>query len=311
MYQFRTNVCTKRRCRNPAKCFDAHSKIMKRRVPNLNENGLFNYIPEVCPQWKKEKKCNLGDMCLRSHGWLERIFHPLLYKTKICKSSHKNGICPEYGAYCAFAQNPGEIRNLVEIYGESWKQHYDLSEREKKSPLGSNLCEVYHQDKTNYMANSTYPRHLEERVRANWEEPAESPTMIFSSPSLLGAGNISDILPNFHLDDQVTSYVQLYSDNVAGGSKHVTFNNSESRLPALSLDQSSSTSNFGRPSQDDGKSFYNHDSACYVENKSSREEYQIATVENKVSGVDKENEKASDQACQEHSLFSHFNFGYE
>jgi len=121
MFKFRTNICSeKRRCSNPAGCFDAHSKIMKRRVPiQVKSNGgLFNYIPEACPEWQKSKKCSMGDSCPRSHGWLEIIFHPLLYKTKLCKAPRRNGVCSEYGVYCAKAHMRSEIRSLVEIYGE-------------------------------------------------------------------------------------------------------------------------------------------------------------------------------------------------
>jgi len=131
MYKFRTKKCTKKRCRNPPRCFDIHSRGMKRRVPEQDENGYFNYIPERCPQWQKSKKCCLGNSCTRAHGWMEIIFHPLLYKTKMCRSYLKDGVCCEYGVYCAKAHHPEEIRNLVEIYGEDWKRHYDLPMKEK------------------------------------------------------------------------------------------------------------------------------------------------------------------------------------
>jgi len=137
MYKFRTKPCTKKRCRNPPKCFDAHSEVMRRRVPTQGEQGLFNYIPEPCPQWQKLKKCTLRGSCSRSHGWLEIIFHPLLYKTKMCKSNVKNGVCREYGVYCAKAHNLSGIRNLVQIYGENWKRHYDLTLRENLSDSSS------------------------------------------------------------------------------------------------------------------------------------------------------------------------------
>lgn len=132
MYKFRTKLCTrKRQCRNPSNCFDAHSKIMKRRVPRqvLSNRGLFNYIPEPCEEFLRSKSCRLGDSCPQSHGWLEIIFHPLLYKTKLCKSKRYNGVCSEYGVYCAKAHARFEIRSLVEIYGEHWKRHYDISHR--------------------------------------------------------------------------------------------------------------------------------------------------------------------------------------
>jgi len=130
MYKFRTKFCTmKGKCPCPATCFDAHSKTVKRRVPTLLESGKYNYIPKTCPQWHRSKSCSLGENCPRSHGWLEVIYHPLIYKTKLCKSKLKNGICSEYGGYCAKAHSRVEIRSLVNIFGEDWKRLYDLSGR--------------------------------------------------------------------------------------------------------------------------------------------------------------------------------------
>jgi len=63
---------------------------------------------------------------------MEIIFHPLVFKTKMCRSYLKNGVCCEYDVYCAKAHHPAEIRNLVEIYGEDWKRHYDLPIIEQK-----------------------------------------------------------------------------------------------------------------------------------------------------------------------------------
>jgi len=130
MYEFCTKWCTKKNCPKDVTCLDAHSKAMSRRVPRLMHNGSFNYIPEHCPWYKKKNKCRFGDSCFRSHGFLEVIFHPLLYKTKLCESTHKNGVCRKYGIYCAKAHKYTEIRNLVKIYGEGWKHHYDTNGRE-------------------------------------------------------------------------------------------------------------------------------------------------------------------------------------
>jgi len=92
--------------------------------------GLFNYIPKPCPEWGKHKKCILRDSCPQAHGYLEIIYHPLLYKTKMCESYQKPGVCRKYGVCCAKAHNLSEIRNLVKIYGWNWKRHYDFSLRE-------------------------------------------------------------------------------------------------------------------------------------------------------------------------------------
>jgi len=121
MYEFHTVFCNKNECQDDGSCFNAHSKHMIRRVPKQDPSlgGLFNYIPKYCPEYKKTKKCSLGDKCFRSHGHLEVIFHPLLYKTKLCQSRLDNGVCLKYGIYCAKAHKRSELRNLVQIYGEN------------------------------------------------------------------------------------------------------------------------------------------------------------------------------------------------
>jgi len=94
------------------------------------KKGLFNYIPKSCPEWEKHNTCISGDSCRRAHGWLEIIFHPLLYKTKMCPSYQKFGVCRKNRVYCAKAHKGTEIRSLVKIFGWNWKRHYDLSLRE-------------------------------------------------------------------------------------------------------------------------------------------------------------------------------------
>jgi len=132
MYQFRTKLCCKKdTCWDEAACIDAHSSDTKRRMPKINEEtGEFNYIPKPCPEWSNSEICSMGEDCPRSHGWLEMIYHPLLYKTKLCKSKRKNGVCIAYGFYCAKAHSRSEIRSLVNIFGEDWKRYYDLTWRD-------------------------------------------------------------------------------------------------------------------------------------------------------------------------------------
>jgi len=129
-YKFRTKTCTKKRGRYSKRCFYNHGNGMRRRAPEQHERGCFNYIPTHCQQWQKTKNCCLGDSCVRAHGWMEINFHPLFYKTKMCRSYLKNGVCFECGVYCAKAHNPTEILNLVNIYGEDWKYHFDLQMEE-------------------------------------------------------------------------------------------------------------------------------------------------------------------------------------
>jgi len=89
------------------------------------KEGLFNYIPKSCPEWEKNHTCIGGDSCPRAHGWLEIVYHPLLYKTKRCQSYQRFGVC--HNNHCAKAHKETEIRRLVKIFGWNWKEHYDLS----------------------------------------------------------------------------------------------------------------------------------------------------------------------------------------
>jgi len=243
MYKFRTKLCTKKRCRNPPKCFDAHSEVMRRRVPRLGKDGLFNYIPAACPQWQKSKKCSWGESCLRSHGWLEIIFHPLLYKTKMCKSNLRNGICRGYGVYCAKAHNPVDIRNLLDIYGWDWKRHYDLSLRDNGSSSIMNSQKNYCKKaeattSKRKSAGKIFDESFPDPVKRNCPEQTQArgstkttPTLrsfkpcidstsplYFTSPPLFGDSlNICDCISELTLDGGdggVTSYTQLYSEDV-------------------------------------------------------------------------------------------------
>jgi hypothetical protein len=245
MYRFRTYFCTKKKCQNPSKCFGAHSPVMRRRVPSLREDGLFNYIPKLCPQWGNSMRCDKGDKCHLSHGWLEIIFHPLLYKTKICKSTRRNGICRQYGVYCAKAHKSWEIRNLVKIYGENWKKHYNLSLRDQDATTPV-LTNRYSSSKSNsarfskWHSNEVFISDCETDRRniatTQWSEQNKgegnpntssqfySPTMdvnksgnspffFTSSPLFGGYTSIGDVKTNRTLDEEITSYVQLYSEN--------------------------------------------------------------------------------------------------
>jgi len=237
MYRFRTNLCTKKRCRNPSRCFDAHSQVLRRRVPKQDKHGRFNYIPEPCPQWKQVKKCSIGDSCPRSHGWLEVIYHPLLYKTKMCKSYHKKGICHEYGVYCAKAHNPMEIRNLVKIYGEEWKTHYDISKQQKergvvrnclktpeafsaltmKSPSGKNKKIDDHSNQPDGVqklhSDQNQGRDSTNSSSEATVETSESPSTCFVSPTPSGnCDNICIRMSDLFLDRGVTSYIDLYAE---------------------------------------------------------------------------------------------------
>jgi len=229
MYKFRTNMCSeRRRCSNPAGCFDAHSKLMKRRVPiQVKSNGgLFNYIPKICPEWQKSKKCTFGENCPRSHGWLEVIFHPLLYKTKLCKAPRRNGVCSEYDVYCAKAHKSSDIRSLVEIYGEDWKRHYDIEDRLRpvgkkhskratagmRKTYGTEIGRVGRAEqaqKTYIIDVNLFAQSLLDGKISKYEEP---PIYLWNQP-WKSKGATRDGMECYKDDRKVTSYTQLYQSD--------------------------------------------------------------------------------------------------
>jgi len=244
MYEFRTKPCTKEWCQNPSTCFDYHSEIMRRRVPKYGEQGLFNYIPKPCLQCKKNKKCPFGDSCPWAHGWLEVIYHPLLYKTKLCNSYRRNRTCPDYGVYCAKAHHPTEIRNLVKIYGWNWKRHYDLSFQKKRSKPIALSGRTWMEPETRVVVspekwsdaellNSPLSGHsnsftelcllekqgetftktdIELKASCAILHNSENSTVLLPSPPLAGLiNNQSDHMSDMQLDDEVSSYIELYN----------------------------------------------------------------------------------------------------
>jgi len=127
MYTFRTKRCSNKKCKKGMACFNTHSNDMCRRIPKQisDKDNIFNYIPKACPEFKKTMKCSRGEACYLAHGWLEIIYHPLLYKTKLCQSNLNKRVCCKYGIYCAKVHSENEIRNLVTMYGKDWKRYYE------------------------------------------------------------------------------------------------------------------------------------------------------------------------------------------
>jgi len=266
MYKFRTSPCTKKPCRKPKSCFNAHSMVMRRRVPMRGCKGLFNYIPKPCPEWEKHKKCNLRDRCPLAHGWLEMIYHPLLYKTKMCESYQKSGVCRKYGVYCAKAHNLSEIRNLVKIYGWNWKRHYDLNQRESgpklihksanrfgKAPVLKNAesfesetilkyLEGFPSELSNSLRNLCLnekqglvgTHHMKQNRSRAGKHTLENPSLFSPSPLFGVSNNGFDQMPDISLEDAVSHYTELYTKKFVisekGSSKCISESSCRPRL---------------------------------------------------------------------------------
>jgi len=264
MYKFRTSPCTKKPCRKPKSCVNAHSMVSRRRVPMQGCKGLFNYIPKPCPEWEKHKKCILRDRCPQAHGWLEMIYHPLLYKTKMCEPYQKSGVCRKYGVYCAKAHNVDEIRNLVKIYGWNWKRHYDLTQRESspklinksahrfgKAPVLKNAesfesetilkyLEGFPSELSNSLRNlclnekqrmvGTQSNMNQSRSRAV-KHTLESASLFSPLPLFGVSSKVYDQMPDISREDAVSHYTELYGKKFVNSENGSSTCSNESSCP--------------------------------------------------------------------------------
>jgi len=88
-------------------CFFSHAAHPERRLPLLL-SGNWNYRPEMCAF---SAKCAKGDRCRFSHSVYEQRFHPLVYKTTLCKSRvNEEGVCLTNGQLCGQAHHKNELR---------------------------------------------------------------------------------------------------------------------------------------------------------------------------------------------------------
>jgi len=87
------------------------SKINPQTSPSKDQNNLKLdlYKTEICRSWRKFGVCIYGDFCRFAHGSNELRVRPKPhrnYKTELCKK-FLSGFCP-YGARCCFVHNPNE-----------------------------------------------------------------------------------------------------------------------------------------------------------------------------------------------------------
>lgn len=117
MFEFRTEMCTNERCLKDdmTKCSKAHTKSGLRRVPRVlvdhRGNYYWSYSQDTC-EVGNLYECPNGDACPCAHSLQqESFFHPLVYKTELCKSRHVNGICERFNRFCSRAGSDGEFRS--------------------------------------------------------------------------------------------------------------------------------------------------------------------------------------------------------
>ncbi|EZG70714.1 hypothetical protein GNI_054300 [Gregarina niphandrodes] len=115
---FRTEICKAKAatsfCVLKENCCDSHCLSWHRRNP-----FLYPYRPLLCPNtrfWTEAKRmkvrtwCKRGRLCLFAHTKEEQMYHPLVYKTQVCRDYPR---CDK--PYCPFAHGLHELRDPEQI----------------------------------------------------------------------------------------------------------------------------------------------------------------------------------------------------
>lgn len=120
---FRTKLCRahqSQQCKNADKCPHSHCLTWQRRNPSVTW-----YSQKLCPEIQFSKKgskmtlirrCTKGRACTYAHSKEEELYHPQMYKTKMC-SAYPN--CTRY--YCPFAHSTEELRDTTKNATKSHK----------------------------------------------------------------------------------------------------------------------------------------------------------------------------------------------
>eukprot|EP00746_Dinoflagellata_sp_MGD_P163617 gnl/MRDRNA2_/MRDRNA2_91766_c0_seq1.p1 gnl/MRDRNA2_/MRDRNA2_91766_c0~~gnl/MRDRNA2_/MRDRNA2_91766_c0_seq1.p1 ORF type:complete len:619 (-),score=98.71 gnl/MRDRNA2_/MRDRNA2_91766_c0_seq1:627-2483(-) len=117
MYRYKTQWCPQPGVHDWDACIYAHTKRDMRRTPNAG------YSTRRCPDWEKalamepkdgptiayEMCCPRGSGCHMAHGVKEVLYHPAVYRMKMCSSA---ATCrgPRRSC-CAFAHSTDELRS--------------------------------------------------------------------------------------------------------------------------------------------------------------------------------------------------------
>ncbi|KAF2075097.1 hypothetical protein CYY_003617 [Polysphondylium violaceum] len=99
------SVAKKIECTKDRDCFYYHKKEEYRRPP-FDEGGQLLYSHSPC-----QTKCSHPN-CTYSHNDVEIMYHPTIYKTKMCNDYLSNRACKK-GRWCAFAHGLDDIRSIT------------------------------------------------------------------------------------------------------------------------------------------------------------------------------------------------------
>lgn len=134
--EFRTHICEQHKngnCVHPDRCPDSHCQTWQRRNPYR-----FVYASVMCPNIEFVRKgnkmsligrCTRGRVCNYAHSKEEELYHPTMYKTKLCKAYPR---CSRY--FCPFAHAAEEITDnthKVSSFSKSFEHSSPHSQQSK------------------------------------------------------------------------------------------------------------------------------------------------------------------------------------
>lgn len=198
LQEFRTEQCSlyvKGACKDSKRCSMSHSETWPRRNPRQ-----FGYECKLCPniqffrndnKMQLSGKCSYGRRCKYSHSKEEQLYHPDLYKTRLCLN-HPN--CKGY--YCPFAHSRDELRPRNENVVASYRENHQRSHKQgRQAPRVANRRGAAPLNETEYTAAPTPIDELQTRTVTD---------RITSRPH--GESNIPerDTLDNHSLNSTVT-----------------------------------------------------------------------------------------------------------
>lgn len=121
--EFKTRPCCQEGCiGNRRSCIFFHCSQDRRRPAYAKiGNATPLYVAEPCSeQFDDDRYCFRGDACPKAHSIAELLYHPDLFRKRLC---HQSAKCPR-GRFCAFAHSRNEL--LVPQFGEATESQPSL-----------------------------------------------------------------------------------------------------------------------------------------------------------------------------------------
>ncbi len=129
---YRTHKCAKSTApdHDPA-CIKYHDESReRRRIPVLYESSMtWNYYPVMCGS----QECPLGGECRLAHTQAEIDYHPMVYKSDVCKNRAGELLysCEQFGPGCPAAHSISDLRDIQKLYSQLKQPAKPLSSAQK------------------------------------------------------------------------------------------------------------------------------------------------------------------------------------